>query len=98
MDDTVRVNDRLTLNLGVRYDHNTARIPDLDVRDQQGNPTGETIPGRDLYTWNVFAPRLGFNLKLTDDGKTVAAGPLWPLLPGDRDRRVLERRSASRPT
>jgi len=65
------VNDRLTLNLGVRYDHNTARIPTLDERDQEGNPTGQTIPGRDLYTWNALAPRLGFNLKLTKDGKTA---------------------------
>ena len=71
MDDTVRVNDRLTLNLGVRYDHNTASIPELALRDLEGNPTGEVIPGRDLYTWNVFAPRVGFNFKLTPDGKTV---------------------------
>jgi len=70
-DDTVRVSDRLILNLGVRYDHNTASIPKLSVRDQNGNSTGEVIPGRDLYTWNAFAPRLGFKYKLTSDGKTV---------------------------
>jgi outer membrane receptor protein involved in Fe transport len=74
LDDAVRVSDRLTLNLGVRYDHNTARFPDLKVRDQANNPTGQTIPGRDLYTWNVVAPRVGFNLKLTPDGKTVLRG------------------------
>jgi outer membrane receptor protein involved in Fe transport len=73
-DDTVRVNDRLTLNLGVRYDHNTASIPELDVRDQLGNATGEVIPGRDLYTWNAVAPRVGFKYKLTKDGKTVLGG------------------------
>jgi outer membrane receptor protein involved in Fe transport len=74
MDDTVRVNDRLTLNLGVRYDHNTASIPELKVRDQEGVPTGEVVSKRDLYTWNVVAPRLGFNYKLTKDGKTVLRG------------------------
>jgi outer membrane receptor protein involved in Fe transport len=73
-DDTIRVSDRLTLNLGVRYDHNTARFPDLDIRDQQDKPTGEIVRGRDLYTWNAVAPRLGFNLKLTPDGKTVLRG------------------------
>ncbi len=73
-DDTVRVNDRLTLNLGVRYDRNVAKIPELDDLDQTGAPTGTRIPGRELYTWNVFAPRLGFNLKLTGDGKTVLKG------------------------
>jgi outer membrane receptor protein involved in Fe transport len=74
MDDTVRVSDRLTLNLGVRYDHNKAMIPELAVRDQEGNPTGEKIPGRDLYSWNVVAPRVGFNFKLTPDGKTLLKG------------------------
>jgi outer membrane receptor protein involved in Fe transport len=73
-DDTVRVNDRVTLNLGVRYDHNTAGIPELNVRDDAGNPTGEVLGSRDLYTWNVFAPRLGFSVKLTGDGKTVLKG------------------------
>ncbi len=74
LDDTVRVNDRLTLNLGVRFDHNTARFPDIKVLDPQLNPTGEVVAGRDLFTWNVVAPRLGFNLKLTSDGKTALKG------------------------
>jgi outer membrane receptor protein involved in Fe transport len=73
-DDTIRVNDRLTFNLGLRYDRNTAKIPELDELDLEGNPTGQKIPGRSLYTWNVFAPRLGFNLKLTKDGKTALKG------------------------
>ncbi len=30
VDDNVTVGDRLTLNLGVRYDHNTGNIPDYD--------------------------------------------------------------------
>ena len=74
MDDSIRVNDRFTLNVGVRYDHNTAKVPKLDVLDQQGAPTGEVIPGRDLFTWKTVSPRVGFNLKLTGDGKTVLRG------------------------
>jgi len=74
VDDTVRVNDRLTLNLGLRFDRNTAGIPALDVRDELGNPTGERVPSRDLYTWKVVSPRVGFNLKLTADGRTVLRG------------------------
>jgi hypothetical protein len=27
-----------------------------------------------MFTWNVWTPRLGFNLKLTDDGRTVLRG------------------------
>ncbi|HET7294843.1 MAG TPA: TonB-dependent receptor, partial [Vicinamibacteria bacterium] len=70
-DDTFRINERLTLNLGLRFDRNSASIPDLDVLDQDGNPTGATFPGRDLYDWSRFSPRLGFNYKLTKDGKTA---------------------------
>jgi len=70
-DDTIRVNDRLTFNLGLRYDRNTARIPERDVLDEQGSPSGQTLASQDLYTWNVFAPRLGFNYKLTKDGRTA---------------------------
>lgn len=73
-DDTVRVSDRLTLNVGVRFDHNKAKIPDRDTLDAQGSPTGVVLPAQDLYTWNVLAPRLGFNLKLTKDGKTALKG------------------------
>ena len=74
LDDKVRINDRLTLNLGVRYDHNTAKIPDRDVFDNDGNVTGQRLPAQDLYTWNTFAPRLGFTYKVTHDGKTVLKG------------------------
>ena len=38
-DDTYRVGDRLTLNLGVRYDHSKASLPDAPVLDAEGNPT-----------------------------------------------------------
>jgi outer membrane receptor protein involved in Fe transport len=70
-DDAFRVGERLTLNLGARFDHNSARVPELDVLDQQGNPTGTTVPGRDVYSWSRVSPRLGLNYKLTKDGKTA---------------------------
>ena len=71
-DDTFLLNDRLTLNLGLRYDHRRASVDDLVVRDENGNPTGEEFPGIDsLYTWDTLSPRLGFNYKLTGDGKTT---------------------------
>jgi hypothetical protein len=71
-DDTFRVNDRLTLNLGVRVDRQVASIPESPVLDRSGNETGETNPKIDgLFTWNSVSPRLGVNLKLTGDGRTV---------------------------
>ncbi len=71
LDDTFRVNDRLTLSLGLRFDRNRASIPEAGVLDQAGNPTGVSVPAvGNLYTWNSIAPRLGFNFDLTGDGKT----------------------------
>jgi outer membrane receptor protein involved in Fe transport len=74
LDDTVRVNDRLSLNLGLRYDHNKAYSDAQDELDEFGNPTGTTFPRVDLFTWKSWSPRLGFNVKLTSDGRTVLKG------------------------
>ncbi|HEY7922490.1 MAG TPA: TonB-dependent receptor [Vicinamibacteria bacterium] len=73
-DDTVRVNDRLTLNVGLRYDYQKAFSAERDQLDENGNPTGTTYPQTDFFTWNTVSPRLGFNLKLTKDSRTVLKG------------------------
>jgi hypothetical protein len=71
-EDSVRVGDRLTLNLGARFDYSKAKNPDVPEYDDSGNETGNTIAGRgDLYSWSVVSPRLGLNLKLTEDARTV---------------------------
>jgi outer membrane receptor protein involved in Fe transport len=74
VDDNVRVNNRLTFNLGLRYDHDKAYSAAQDEVDQFGKATGVTFPETDLYTWKNWSPRLGFNLRLTKDGKTVLKG------------------------
>ena len=74
VDDTVKVNDRLSLNLGLRYDHNNAFAAAQNELDEFGNPTGTKFPKTDFYTWKNFSPRVGFNLKLTADGRTVLKG------------------------
>jgi carboxypeptidase family protein/TonB-dependent receptor-like protein len=69
IDDSVTINDRLTLNLGVRFDHDTGRLPDyqrLEIGDPSITPvghfkeTGQNIPGQDVVDWNLVSPRLGF--------------------------------------
>ena len=45
VDDSWRINDRLTLNLGVRYDQHDGWIPAYERLDEDGNPTGEHLPG-----------------------------------------------------
>jgi outer membrane receptor protein involved in Fe transport len=75
LDDTFRLNDRFTLNLGVRYDNSKGYFPEYDILDKQGNPTGQTTNAVDkLFDWNTISPRVGFNYKLTNDGRTVLRG------------------------
>jgi outer membrane receptor protein involved in Fe transport len=74
VDDTVRVNDRLSLNLGLRYDHQKAFAAERPRVDEAGNPTGTPFAQEDYFTWKNVSPRLGFNWKLTGDGKTVLKG------------------------
>ena len=85
LDDTITVNDRLTLNVGIRFDNNVASIPEYD-RLTVGTPsvspdignfalTGEKIPGvDDIINWNVWSPRLGVVFLPTDDGRTKIQG------------------------
>ena len=91
IEDELNFRRRLTLVPGVRFDHMRAASPDSPIVDgtslvSNGSPwvhyysfkeTGGTIAGLgDLYTWNKVSPRLGVNLILTGDGKTVLRGTL----------------------
>jgi hypothetical protein len=84
VDDVAIVNNHLTLNLGVRFDHNTGGIPNYE-RLTVGEPsiavsmkavrTGETIPGApDLIQWNVISPRVGFVYQPRADGRSLLRG------------------------
>jgi hypothetical protein len=73
--DTITVGDRLTINLGVRFDHSRAILQDLHALDAEGRETDDIVRGLGtLYTWNAFSPRLGVTRKLTADGRTVLRG------------------------
>jgi outer membrane receptor protein involved in Fe transport len=69
--DSVRFADRFTVNLGVRFDHDRAISQDLPAHDALGNEGGLIAGLGTLYSWNVVSPRLGFAVKLTEDGKTI---------------------------
>lgn len=56
--DSWKVNDRLTLNPGLRLDHVAGKHPD----------------GEDVYTNTNIAPRFGFAFDVTGDSKTVVKG------------------------
>lgn len=69
------ITDRLTLNLGLRYDYLNASIPKVEQLNGQLNPTGKTFEGiDDLITFKTWSPRLGFALKATSSGTTVIKG------------------------
>jgi hypothetical protein len=71
-DDSWAVSDRLTLNLGLRFDHQDGNILDVDAIDAQRKKTGEKIKGIDnVLVWNTWSPRLGLVYQLTADKKTI---------------------------
>jgi outer membrane receptor protein involved in Fe transport len=72
--DSWKVGDSLTLDLGVRYDRHDATIPDLNALDINSQSTGVTVPGKDMFSWKQFSPRLGFALQLGEDGLSVLRG------------------------
>ncbi|MFN2447135.1 MAG: carboxypeptidase regulatory-like domain-containing protein [Vicinamibacterales bacterium] len=65
---------RVTLTLGVRYDHYKSHVPD---QVQLANTiAGLPVPARDFpaqtfFTWDSVVPRVGFTYDLRGDGRSV---------------------------
>jgi hypothetical protein len=59
----------------MRFDYYRAVSPDVPALDSFGEKTQDIIRGLGtFYTWNTISPRLGFNLALTADTKTLLRG------------------------
>jgi hypothetical protein len=72
VDDTIRIGSRLSVNAGLRYDYSKAYFPEFGILDREGNETGQSTAAVDeVFHWNTISPRLGFNWKMTGDGRTV---------------------------
>lgn len=71
LDDSWRIGDRATVNLGFRFDHSKGSIPSFPVMDGWTKTREKTQSIDDVVTWNNFSPRIGFALQLTSDKKTL---------------------------
>ncbi len=71
--DSWRVNDRLTLNYGVRYDLMNSADPKVDNPDPGLKAMGLSTSRMNLDT-NNLAGRLGFARKMDSEGKLVVRG------------------------
>ena len=66
------VNSRLSLNLGVRYEHLRASVPEVEQLNGELSTTGKVFPGiDDLIRFSQWSPRLGATVKLDSQGETV---------------------------
>ena len=85
--DSVTIKDRLTLNLGARFDTSTGKFPPQHkgaTADPYGiltmlagtqSPFSEyDLPEFNCLTWTNISPRLGFTYDLFGDGKTALKG------------------------
>ncbi|HEX2443352.1 MAG TPA: TonB-dependent receptor [Vicinamibacterales bacterium] len=72
--DTITWN-RLTLNVGLRFDHTTNSVREGDVPAHQLVPDlmpAYTSPALDnVVTWNALSPRVGFSYALDEERKTI---------------------------
>jgi len=73
---------RLTLNLGVRYDHFTAFAPAITVPAGPFKPEQSFAELRDLPTYNDITPRIGVAWDLFGNGRTAVKGGLGRYLAG----------------
>jgi hypothetical protein len=76
LNDTVSLG-RTTLNAGVRFDRYSGWLPEQEQLPFSLGPAvlaAKTFPEADLYSWNLFAPRLGMIIDLSGDGRMVLKG------------------------
>jgi hypothetical protein len=68
---------RLTVSGGIRYDRYHSYLPEQEQLAATVGPVSvpaATFARQDMFTWNLFAPRVGVVFDLAGDGRTVLKG------------------------
>ncbi len=71
VDDSLKIGDRVNLNLGLRFDWQNGYIHSMHVMDGWSKTDQMTDPMKDLLNQYVFSPRIGLAVQLTSDQKTL---------------------------
>jgi hypothetical protein len=71
LEDELTLGDRLTIRPGLRFDRMVGTSIDVPNFDLQFNEIGTLTGAGELVTWNQVSPRVGVNIKLRENGKTV---------------------------
>ncbi len=70
-DDSWKLSERLTVNLGLRFDHHNAFIPPFTIMDGWVETDQKGPKIEDLIVWTTLSPRIGIAYQLTPDQKTL---------------------------
>ena len=72
INDTWRVSNRLSLNLGLRFDKYSGYLPEQEHPAGRFNPVGVSFPAQDdVFNWNLLSPRAGITYDMFGNGQTV---------------------------
>ena len=70
--DTWRMNNRLTLNLGIRFDKYSGFLPEQQHPVSRFNPVAIRFEAQDdVFAWNLVSPRAGVTFDVNGNGTTV---------------------------
>ena len=72
INDTWRVTNRVSLNLGLRFDKYSGYLPEQQHPAGRFNPVGVSFPAQDdVFNWNLVSPRAGITYDMSGNGRTV---------------------------